>query len=64
MIDKKLKSKVTKLQLLDEDALSEARRLSKVFTPPEPLEETLHIIIRAPTISKCSLSISALVLIH
>jgi hypothetical protein len=36
---------VTKLQLLDEEVLFEAHWLSKVFSHPEPLEETLHVVI-------------------
>jgi hypothetical protein len=63
-IDKKLKSKVAKLQPLDEDALLEACRLSKVFPHPEPPEETLHIFIRVPAVGTCSLFISTLTFIH
>ena len=63
-IDKKLKSEVTKLQSLDEDALLESDSLSDLFPHPEPAKKTLHIVIRAPPIGKCSLSISSLVLLH
>jgi hypothetical protein len=54
-IDRTLKNEVTKLQFLDEDALFEARRLSKVFSHPDPVEETLHIVVRAPPVGMCSL---------
>ena len=63
-IEDDLKNKVSQDGFLNKKSLLVSRQLSKVFTHPEPVEETLNIVIRAPPIGKCSLSISSLVLIH
>ena len=46
-IESRNKEKLLNVQLHDEDALDPTRKISKAF-PEEPLEEHIHIIIRAP----------------
>ena len=59
-----IKNDVAKQQFLDHDALPEARQLGKIFPHPEPADETLNIVVRAPPIGECSLSVAPLSTAH
>ena len=52
-VDKELKNNVARRVFDHNDALVEARRLSKVSPRPEPAEETLHIVVQCPTVGEC-----------
>jgi hypothetical protein len=47
-INEKLKDEVTKREYTDADGLLESHTLSNVFPPPEPAQETLHIVVKVP----------------